>query len=313
MRCSPQPNKSDAAPPHPVFPPEGSAEFERFLSMARDGRIVFGTNSAGEEAIWDLRWEPHALIAGATGSGKSAAATLPVFAALCCPDVFDLIVIDRTGDLAWTAQFPNARHVTDLGEASDCIEQLREELGRRIDLNNRRGEPNLELLRVMYTRNSELAAQDGPAPKRILLVLNDFDERSLPDCAQADLLRIAQLSRAVEINFLVTAQRPTGGCISTHLRAQLTFRLCFGNVDPATSIALLGDERAAVRSSMYDPLARGHAWMNSYRAPRDPVIHVPYLPMQTRQSPWDSSIQLEGAEQRALRRQPVRGDDGAPS
>ncbi|MDH6284303.1 FtsK/SpoIIIE domain-containing protein [Prescottella agglutinans] len=315
MRCVPQPNQSDTAPAHLAFPPEGSAEFERFLSMARDGRIPLGTIDDGAEAVWDTQVEAHALLAGATGSGKTAAATLPIFAALCCPDVFDLIVVEPTGEFAWTAQFSNVRQITDLDEASACIETLRNELSDRHELIKRRQEPNLKLLRDMYARNPELEAEDGPAPKRLLVVLHDFDVRGLTEEAKAALLDVSRLSRAVEVNLLVTVQQPTSSILSTQLRNMLPFRLCFGNVDKPSSIATLGHDRAATGGSG-GPAPRGRAWLCSGRTPQpDPVVQVPFLPMTTQPSPWDSSIELEGAEERATHHQPVSGDtnDGATS
>ena len=307
MRCSTQPNKSDATPEQLPFPPEGSAESERFLSMARDGRIVFGTNSAGEEAIWDLREEPSALIAGVTGSGKSAAATLPIFAAVCCPDMFDLIVVDSTDEFAWTAQFLNVRHITGLNAASYCVKELGKELSGRQALLTRRQERNLKSLREMYAVRPKCEAEDGPAPKRLLVVLNDFDAGSMTDAANAVLEALSRFSRAVEINLLVTVQRPTG--MSPHLRNQLSFRLCLGAIDRDSSRALSFTD-AAVEATLQGALGpRGRAWVGSARLElRFPAIRVPYLPMTTKSSPWDSAVELEGAEERALRRQMTRGD-----
>ena len=296
-----------------VFPAEGSAEFERFLSQAREGRILFGANKVGDEAVWDMRVDPHALFAGATGSGKTVAATVPIFAALCCPDVFDLIVVDPKGDLAWTAQFPNATYVTE-AEASDCLLQVANvaaDRAARADWLDRRERGRLT---AREDEDPKYAVEDGQAPRRLLVVLHEFDGRRLSVDARAALGSVSRQPRAVEISLLVSAQRASADSVSIDLRMYLAFRLCLGNVDRNTSVAVLGDGRAVARPNR-DPLPRGHAWVESSMGPlRDTVIHVLYLPMETQPSPWDSSLRLEGAEERAARHQAFRGDgnDGVP-
>lgn len=95
--------------------------------------------------------------------------------------------------------------------------------------------------------------------------------------------------------------------MSHELMEKLGLRLCFRNVDRATSIVVLGHDRAA-NDGEDGPLPYGQAWKYSELYPlNDPIFHVPYLPMKTQPSPWDSSVELEGAEERALRHQGVSG------
>ncbi|GBF17532.1 hypothetical protein Br6_04938 [Rhodococcus sp. Br-6] len=300
---------SDLAPA--AFPAEGSPELARFLSLARDGRIVFGANSAGEEAIWDMQIDAHALLTGSAAGGKTVAATLPIFAALCCPDVFDLIVADPHGELTWVAQFPNARHLTSEGEMDDCIEHLSRELNNRHELLRQRDAPNLAILRDMYTAHPERAAEDGPAPKRLLVVI-DIATYELSSTTHAHLERIAALSRATEINLLLTAQ-DCARSVSTTLRSRLGFWLIFGTLfNRAALLRLLGAEAEGVEDAHWRGALgpRGHAWARTNAEPlHDPVIAVQYLPATTGPSPWDRSIELEGARERAARRQPPSGGD----
>ena len=70
-----------AVPPLPLqctFPVDGSADFNRFLDLARQGRILFGPKRRGGEVIWDLAQFPHGLIGGQTGAGKALDNDTPI-------------------------------------------------------------------------------------------------------------------------------------------------------------------------------------------------------------------------------------------
>ncbi|WP_458683345.1 hypothetical protein [Prescottella equi] len=276
---------------------------------------MFGANSAGEEAIWDMQIDTHALLTGSAAGGKTVAATVPIFAALCCPDLFDLIIVDPTDEYTWAAQFPNTRRLTSAGEVNDCIEHLSRELNNRHELLRQRNAPNLAILRDMYTAHLERAAEDGPAPKRLLGVFDDIASFDLTETANAHLLLTTQnCARSV----------------STTLSSRLGFWLIVGTHFNLPSLRrFLGTLRTRqferetahqYKSGALGP--RGHAWARANAEPlHNPVIAVRYLPATTRPSPWERSIELKGARdgRPAANRHPVvivetksREHDGAP-
>ncbi|MFI9507155.1 LAGLIDADG family homing endonuclease [Nocardia sp. NPDC052566] len=70
-----------AVPPLPefiAFPRRGTPEFERFLALARDGKVLFGPKRRGGEVVWNLTQIPHGLFGGKTGSGKAIDSETPI-------------------------------------------------------------------------------------------------------------------------------------------------------------------------------------------------------------------------------------------
>lgn len=71
----------NAVPPLPksaLFPQVGTDEFTWLCNQARDGKIIFGPQKGGGWLTLDLNSVPHALVGGATGSGKAADVATPI-------------------------------------------------------------------------------------------------------------------------------------------------------------------------------------------------------------------------------------------
>ena len=71
----------DAVPPLPksaLFPQVGTDEFTWICDQARNGKIIFGPQKGGGWLTLDLNDVPHALVGGATGSGKAADVATPI-------------------------------------------------------------------------------------------------------------------------------------------------------------------------------------------------------------------------------------------
>jgi S-DNA-T family DNA segregation ATPase FtsK/SpoIIIE len=187
---------------------------------------------------------PHALIAGTTGSGKSALVTSLVLDLMCRYPPHDLafMLIDFKGG-STLAPFGNMPHcqalVTDLGvETADrTLQGLRAEVVRR-----ERVLKNAAAADYAQYRN---AGRSSDAMPRLLVVVDEF--RVLTDelpHALTELMRIATVGRSLGIHLLLATQRPQG-VITGEMRANINAIVSLRLLSTFDSDELLGSGVAA--------------------------------------------------------------------
>ena len=291
--------------PGPItFPQPGTFEFDQIVNDARDGRICFGEQQNGERLVWDLNSVPHALVGGATGSGKSVTLTTLLLLALYNVDLFELYVCDpKRTDFTWTPEFPNVtKFAAQDAEIVAAISAARQEMDRRQSLLMRVGVRNIGQLREKFRNRPELEKQFGPAPRRLVIFFDeladffakgaDKDMEELKDEARSDLEKISRLGRAMEVNILAAAQKPAADVISNQLKSQLGFRICVGPVDSYTSQQIFYSDHGT-RFPAGSPRGRMWAWdsKNSYR-----MAQGYFLPDETGSLPWDAFTTVKGTK-----------------
>ena len=297
-------NAVPALPNAVLFPQQGTDDFRWITQQARQGKIVFGLQKGGGYLEWDLNQVPHALVGGATGSGKSVTLTTLLLLAMYNVDLFELYVCDpKRTDFTWTPEFPNVtKFVAQDAEIVAAISAARQEMDRRQSLLNRVGVRNIGQLREKFRNEPELEKQFGPAPRRLVIFFDeladfmakgsDKDMEELKDEARSDVENIARLGRAMEVNILAAAQKPAADVISTQLKSQLGFRICVGPVDSYTSQQILGSDHGT-RFPAGSPKGRAWAWdsKNSSR-----MAQGYFLPDETGPLPWDASTTVKGTK-----------------
>lgn len=252
-----------AAPSSLVLPRPGEASHDSIVQHFQDGKIALGLTGAGDWFHWDLNRYPHGLIGGRKGAGKSRLLEIPLYLGLLNRDMAEVVVCDaRTTDFTWSSQFPNAQVADSLEAFSAAIGSAHNEMGRRYELLNRRGAHNLRQLRDIYEERPALLDEDGPAPKRLLLLIDDIEVFLAPSgdnavdhqrsVAWTQLEAIARFARAAEINLMVTSNEPSARIVGTTLKQQAGLRCCVGAVDEHTSRMIFGSSGAPA------PLDAGH-------------------------------------------------------
>ncbi|GCD50584.1 FtsK/SpoIIIE domain-containing protein [Acetobacter pasteurianus] len=205
-----------------------------------DGDILYlnlGSAFAGEQ-----RHDPHTLIAGATGSGKSVLiqTLLLDIAATNTSNLAHIYLIDpKNGvDYAAITQLPHLQGgiVTDQTEAIKVMEELIAEMERRY-----------KLFQTHRARDIQTFNVKAPVAERlpcIFLVHDEFAEWMLIDeyktAVTTSVSRLGVKARAAGIHLIFAAQRPDKDVMPVQLRDNLGNRLILKVASAGTSEIALG-------------------------------------------------------------------------
>src|SRR5699024_4060963 len=128
-----------------------------------DGTVPFGVNALGEQMVFDLEENPHLLIVGSTGSGKSAAISVQLHGLIrtgC-----DVAIIDPTKGgyvFLFAKDWAIAPFDADVYQAASTLKALYGELERRKALLGQHGEVKIGKL------------PEQVRPPRIVVVIDEF-------------------------------------------------------------------------------------------------------------------------------------------
>lgn len=219
-----------------------SEDVQSLRRRASSLAIPLGAEESGEPFWLDLHDRahgPHAMVIGATGSGKSEALrTLALGLALHFPpDRVQLLFIDFKGGGAF-APLESLPHCVgllsnlDAREAARALRTLEGELDRR--------------QRTLAERGADHADQiDLP---HLVVMVDEFAEmlEAIPD-GMARMVRLARLGRSLGMHLVLATQR-LGSAVPGDLRANLRVRIALRCETPDESAAVIGRPDAAYLS-----------------------------------------------------------------
>lgn len=202
--------------------------------------VRVGITELGAPFILDFRDNPHLLIAGTTGSGKSGALAA-LLSALAATDAV-IVMIDPKWGIGAAPMRPRASVIAESRvEASALLADLLTLAGiRALEVKAGGVENTWQLPHPppeIYCFVDEVAE---------LLVGGTTEETAAAKQAMSQLVRVAQLTRALGVHLIVSGQRfgAQQGAQVTSLRAQLGGRVCFRTNDIETANMVLGDTAA---------------------------------------------------------------------
>lgn len=238
--------------------------------------LLMGKNPRGESLYLDLATQPHMLIAGATGAGKSIFTSQVILslALLRPPEDLKFILVDtKQLDLVLFKDLPHVTNVvTQIEELRVTLEMLLEEVrSRTAKLSG-------------YVRNiQEWNKGNFGAPLEYkVLVIDEFADvvdadrallsqitpRYRPEAVDQLVKKLAQISRAVGVHLIVATQRPSvkvlGGDIKTNFPTRMAFKLPTMQdsrviLDENGAEALLGKGDYLYRTAGSDTTKRAHS------------------------------------------------------
>ncbi|QLK86277.1 DNA translocase FtsK [Staphylococcus sp. 17KM0847] len=207
--------------------------------------VAMGNRINNEPLLMDIAKTPHALIAGATGSGKSVSINSILISLLYRnhPEELKLLLIDpKMVELAPYNDLPHlvAPVITDVKAATQSLKWAVDEMERRYKLFAQTHVRNI-------TAFNKKVSYEQRIPK-IVIVIDELADLMMmaPQDVEQSIARLAQKARACGIHMLVATQRPSVNVITGLIKANIPTRIAFmvsSSVDSRTILDSGGAER----------------------------------------------------------------------
>ncbi|HJN85945.1 MAG: DNA translocase FtsK [Dehalococcoidia bacterium] len=227
-------------------------ETPAFAKIAAKGGlpIALGQDTGGAPVVVDLASLPHALIAGATGSGKSVCINSIVASLLLTktPDQMRFLMVDpKRVELTPFNGIPHliAPVIVDADEVNVALRGLMREMLRRYKRMEEAG-----------TRN--IAGYNARAEDRmpyLVLIVDELADLMIVGGFEVEqnLVRLAQLGRATGIHLVLATQRPSVNVVTGLLKANIPARAAFAvasQVDSRVILDTIGAEKLLGKGDM---------------------------------------------------------------
>jgi DNA segregation ATPase FtsK/SpoIIIE, S-DNA-T family len=207
--------------------------------------VWLGKDIAGKAIGTDLAKQPHVLVAGTTGSGKSGAinAMLSSILLRATPNEVRMVLVDpKRVELNHYEQIPHLLTpvITSPRLAANALANLIKEMEERYGVMSRAKTRNLEELNRVRRKQGE-----APLPY-ILCVIDELADLMMvaPADVEDAIIRLAQKSRAVGIHLLLATQRPSADVITGMIKANVPARIAFA-VSSQTDSRVILDQNGA--------------------------------------------------------------------
>jgi S-DNA-T family DNA segregation ATPase FtsK/SpoIIIE len=210
-------------------------------------------------AVWtDIAKMPHVLVAGTTGSGKSACVNAMLSSILmsASPNEVRLVLVDpKQVELNHYEHVPHLLTpvVTSPRLAANVLANLITEMETRYGVMSQARARNLEELNRIRRK-----AGEAPLP-HILCVIDELADLMMVAPAEVEdsIIRLAQKSRATGIHLVLATQRPSTDIITGTIKVNIPSRIAFAVSSQTDSRVILDQGGAESLLGQGDMLFRG--------------------------------------------------------
>lgn len=246
----------------------GSADFQ---NSDKPLLMSLGKDITGKAHFSNLAKAPHALIAGATGSGKSVTIHTIITSLLYrnSPENLRFIMIDpKRVELTLYNKIPHlyGSVITDPKKAIIALKWAGKEMSRRYDVLEKNGVRDID----SYHKNVLAPAVEAwkrdngdeqPQPEEgeestklpetmpyIVVIIDELADimQTYPRELESSIVRLAQMSRAVGIHLILSTQRPSVNVITGLIKANVPTRVALqvaSQIDSRTILDQQGAEK----------------------------------------------------------------------
>ena len=240
-------------------------ESPAFTKSRAELPLALGKDLQGDPYIADLTRMPHALIAGATGSGKSVCLNTIITSLVYrhTPETLRLLLVDpKMVELSTYADLPHLRHpvVTDPRDAAGVLKWTLLEMERRYSLLSENGVRSIgefnHRVRKGVPLRSPTPQGDEEDPDRwvyrggllpfVLLVVDELADLMMTVQSEVErpLTLLAQKARAIGMHLIVATQRPSVNVITGLIKANFPCRMAFRVASKTDSRTILDQNGA---------------------------------------------------------------------
>jgi DNA segregation ATPase FtsK/SpoIIIE, S-DNA-T family len=207
--------------------------------------VWLGKDIAGKAIGTDLAKQPHILVAGTTGSGKSGCVNAMLSSILlrATPNDVRMVLIDpKQVELNLYESIPHLLTpvVTSPRLAANVLQNLIKEMEERYTQMSRRRTRNIVEMNRMLGEDGE------PTWPYILCVIDELADLMMvaPGEVEDSIIRLAQKSRAVGIHLVLATQRPSVDIITGMIKTNVPARIAFA-VSSGTDSRVILDQNGA--------------------------------------------------------------------
>jgi S-DNA-T family DNA segregation ATPase FtsK/SpoIIIE len=244
----------------------GTSEFQ---DSEKPLLISLGKDIAGKAHFANLAKAPHALIAGATGSGKSVTIHAVITSLLYrnSPENLKFIMIDpKRVELTTYNKIPHLLTpvITDPKKAILALKWAAKEMSRRYDVLEKNGSRDIDsyhknVLAPAVTqwkkdngKNSgdtdDVSIKLPETMPYIAIIIDELADimQTYPRELESAIVRLAQMSRAVGIHLIISTQRPSVNVITGLIKANIPTRIALqvaSQIDSRTILDQQGAEK----------------------------------------------------------------------
>ncbi len=217
--------------------------------------VALGKDVAGNMAIADIAKMPHALIAGATGSGKSVCINTIIASIIykAKPSEVKLVMIDpKVVELSVYNGIPHLLIpvVTDPKKAAGALAWAVQEMDNRYNLFAQKGVRDLKGYNALVEKEDGI----GKLPQ-IVIIIDELADLMMVAAKEVEdsICRLAQKARAAGMHLIIATQRPSVDVITGIIKANIPSRIAFAvssQIDSRTILDQVGAEKLLGKGDM---------------------------------------------------------------
>ncbi len=233
--------------------------------------VSLGKDVAGGVQFANVARMPHALIAGTTGSGKSALIHDLILSLLFrnSPEQLRFLMVDpKRVELTLYEGIPHllAPIITDAKKTLHMLKWAAAEMNRRYDIFQAEKIQNIDSYHDKIYKPAKAAWVAAGSPEEgqvglpeplpyIVIIMDELADLMLafPKELEALIVRLAQMSRAVGIHLILATQRPSVNVITGTIKANIPTRIALNvasQIDSRTILDQVGAEKLLGRGDM---------------------------------------------------------------
>lgn len=241
---------------------------KRFRESKAKLPIALGATIANEVFVTDLAAMPHALVAGATGQGKSVGLNVLISSllyrkhpselkfVLIDPKMVEFSVYERLRR-HYLASLPGEEDaiVTDPGKVLGVLNSLCLEMDNRYSLLRKAAVNKIEDYNAKFCQRRLSMEKGHRYLPYIVVIIDEFADLIMTGGKDIEnpVMRITQKARAVGIHMIIATQRPSTNVLTGIIKANCPSRIAFRvlqNVDSRTILDRPGAERLIGKGDM---------------------------------------------------------------